>query len=357
MRTFCVFLSAMLLSACALPNASAPASLARALALLPVGDAKVTFTDWSLIRQYVSAKDLSSQSPIEQRVEFIARLSKDQSVASAYGVAHMLDHAKVWGWDSTDLDWEASTVIGQPAYVLKFRDEFDLAPVLAHFDERGFAKSEYKGATLYSHKMEPAEWLRATEFAILNTAVLKNEKIFAMSSTPDPVRSLLDVYKREAKALGDDSNIQTLANRLGSVASAYLDPAASDCHVQLGPNIPDVLRKWMEEQSKNAPTVHDYSALAIGYRIEKDKPLGLIVLRYQNASDAQADVEPRRQLAQGPSLLSPNRTIPELRFRIASIAAQDRDLVMRVEPAGDKPRVLFDMVTQRDMLWAGCLPK
>ena len=107
-------------------------------------------------------------------------------------MSRALGHGAAWGWDSLDLDWEATITTGGPAvHVLRFRDDFDLGPVTARFDERGFSREVIEGrAILRSHELDPsAGWLGTTELAILHTAFLRDGRTLVLSSDDDAVRA------------------------------------------------------------------------------------------------------------------------------------------------------------------------
>jgi hypothetical protein len=349
------------------------ANLNRALAMTPADASALYFTDWALIKEYEGFPDLSSQNTMDERMSFMRafigsvtqEISPRQAVASGYGFNRFLNHAETWAWDNTDLVWEATLEIesAPPAYVLQFPADFDFGPLLSLFDERGFSQSAYQGATVYSHEMElAAEWLRSSEFGILNTAVLEEDHRLVLSSSLAGVQAILDAQAGEAPSLADSASAQAVADRLGQVAAAIIDAGPESClsfsenplQALAGGEISEEQLAQLRELLEQGPALHLYTALGVGYRYEGDELVGLIVMHYPNADDAQADLEPRRQIAEEGLSLAARQPYPEVLFTVQEATVEGSDLVWQVSPVDDIPRRLFDMVLRRDMLFAGC---
>lgn len=131
--------------------------LLRALSYAPTNTDTVYFTDWTLLKQYAGAQSMTSNSDQQARQNFLVSVGRNQGIASFFDGSYIFvqDWAKLWGWDTTDLLWEA-TLNGPfpPIYVLKVRSDLDLSPVMAHFTSRGFSASAYQGATVYAHPVD-----------------------------------------------------------------------------------------------------------------------------------------------------------------------------------------------------------
>lgn len=353
------------LVACGKSEGKDESHLAQALAMVPAGTSELYFTDWSLIKEYLGVPDLSSKSSIDERREFLMSTAKGQAAASGYGANRFRDHAENWTWDNSDLVWEVTLGMksAPPAYVLQFPGDFDFAPLLALFEERGFSQSEHQGVTVYSHEMDlKAEWLRTSEFGILNTAVLQEEKVLVLSSSIEGVIAILNVQEGHANSLADNEAAQATADRLGEVAAAVISAGPDACQgfsagpllEILGQEITDEQFARLKELVEEGPQVHIYTALGVGYRYEEDQPVGLIVMHYANADYAQADLEPRRQLTQEGISVQAKQPYGEVFFALNEASVEGSDLVFRVSPINDMPRRLFSMVISRDMLFAAC---
>jgi hypothetical protein len=349
------------------------ANLDRALALAPADASRLYFTDWMLIKDYEGFPDLSSQNTMDERMSFMRafignvaeQIPAHQAVASGYGFNRFLDHAETWGWDSTDLVWEATLEIetAPPAYVLQFPADFDFGPLLALFDERGFSQSIYQGATVYSHEMDlAAEWMRKSEFGILNTALLEDDHRLVLSSSLPTVQAILDAQAGAAPSLADSASAQAVADRLGQAFAAIIAVGPASCQTFsmsplqafAGGEISDEQLAQLKALLKESSNLHLYTALGIGYRYAGDELTGYIVMHYLNADDAQADSEPRRQIAQEGLSLTTEKPYPEVLFTVEEAKVEGSDLVWQVAPVDDMPRRLFDMLLRGDMLFARC---
>jgi hypothetical protein len=78
------------------------------------------------------------------------------------------------------------------------------------------------------------------------------------------------------------------------------------------------------------------------------------VLHYANADHAQADLEPRRQLAQEGISLGTRQPYRETVFTVKEAFVEGSDLVLQVTPVNDMPQRLFRMIFTQDMLFAAC---
>ena len=333
-----------------------PASdLRQALAMAPVTAGTVFFTDWALLKQYKSAGGLTSKSAVQDRQRFILSLSKDQAEASAYGINYFAGHAAAWAWDSTDLRWEftVQTASGSPAYVLRFRDDFDFTPVVAHFVKRGFSRNDYHGVPIYSHSLDfTAGWAASTDLAVFNTAVLATKRTLVLSSSAASVRGVLDVIRGAVPALTGDRWTPATISRLGTLASAVILPGSGACSAALSSA---TLQAYQHSATRTLlAELHPYMELGIGYRDQGGRPVGLLVMHYLNAGEAKADLVPRRSLAQnGISSVTQVPYRDEV-FTVASAVVAGSDLVMQLHPVGNEPRRLFEMVEAQDMLFAAC---
>ncbi|MCY7418941.1 MAG: hypothetical protein LH650_10680, partial [Chloroflexi bacterium] len=174
------------------PDASLPRSnMSELVTFVPPAAETVGFTDWGRIKTSHGAQDVTGASPFEDKVAVGMSTTQDEAAASGFGFAHLRDHYDTWAFDAMDLDWEA-TIQGDssPMFVLQFRDGFDLAPVAALFDDRGFTTTQIRGGLLRTHAMSLDDWLRATEFAILNTAFLDDGRTLVLSGDEAQVRDL-----------------------------------------------------------------------------------------------------------------------------------------------------------------------
>lgn len=338
--------------------------LAAALAHAPAATSILAFTDWSLLKHIAGVPELTSADSLEDRMSFMRRVGvEEQAIASGFGLNYFMTHAEMWGWDSTDLVWEADLSLdGPPTWVLRFRDDFDFVPVLARLDERGYTKTTYGGVTLYSHVLDlKVDWVRSTEFGVLNIAFLEDEKSFVLASTPEAVTNVLDTIAQGA-TMANQPAMRSVAAALGEVGAAILAPdgcAMLDPTPTLGSSSAAI--EAILKEIEQTGITHAYSVFGFGYQVASIEgealPLGIFVHHYANAAHAQTDLESRRQVATAGNSLARRVPYAEL-FEVvdAQVIADGSgaNLVLRLHALGRAPRLFISMIYQRDLLFSAC---
>ena len=345
---------------------AAPVSgnLLQALSTAPAGST-LYFTDWDLLRRYKGVPNLNSKSPLAARLHFLISLSHGQALMSAYGLNYSQRQAKDWSWDSTDLAWESNpNFSGSIVYVLAFRPGFDLAPVVAHFKQRHFTLAMYHGTPIYSHDMTvTSNWL--TEFAVLNTAVLADRRMLVLSHDPGAVHMILDVIRKSTASLANDAAARGAASALGATGAAVVMPGPDACSafgdsallasvLNGGIANSDALRKQIAALQKLLSQLHMYGGYALGYHYEGKRPIVLLTLHYPDAASARADLALRKSIATTGLSLTDKRPYSAILFTVAGALVQGSDMTLRLRPLHDEPQPVFNMIFQRDMLFAAC---
>jgi hypothetical protein len=329
--------------------------LAQAMTLVPDSAELVTFTDWARVKAGADAADVTGQSDVAQQKTLAAWL-KEQTPFAAYGFSQIETHVKDWGWNSLDLLWEAATRVGDnPVYVLKLRDDADLDVIKKHFEARKFSKFAYQGATVFAFNGS-ADWIKTTQRSIYTTAIFENEKLLVMSYQPKNVQVILELNAKKSKALGDAEAMTSLVAALGEKPSAFLAKASFACKTldEMAKDIglhPEALGKF--KGSFTTEPVHAYSAFGLGYDLEEGKTTGTVVLHYDKAEDAKADMNARQSdLKQGLSLTSMKPYTEMLTLDKAVL--QGSDILLHVLPVNNSPKTLWSMISRQDMAYARC---
>ncbi len=301
----------------AVPQAEQQPLIEQALGFVPAGYASsIYFTDWTLIKAYEGTSNLTSQSPWSERRELFLALRQYNLVAYAVGTTQQ--HAPAWGWDFTDLEWEAMISLDEyllpgatragskSAYVLKLRDGMDLAPIVAHFTEYGFTAQSYNGVDIYSNKPDrTAAWFNMANPAVLNTAILPDQNVLILSEHLPVVQTIVDTLS------GKEPNLAN-ANDLGPTLAALDDPATAfiaggipckDWNPLLWKGAINPLRDLSTEQKDelkqllgDSSSLHAYGSFGMGYRAENSVPTNTLVLQYSSSSDAEADLATRQRI-------------------------------------------------------------
>jgi hypothetical protein len=322
--------------------------------LTAAGGTDVAFTDWERIRASQEAQDLTGDSSLDAKMAFLMATSQDEAAASGFALARFRGHREAWGFDTLDLDWEATySVDGPPVVVLRFRDGFDLGSVGARFDERGFSSTEVRGAIVRSHEMDPtSDWLTSTEFAILNTAFLDDGHTLVLSSGADVLHEVLAARYRRGSAT-PPAVLDALA-ALEGASAAWMGLGPLTC-LGFTPAPFDVVdpRATLRPVPSGEP-LHPYTILGIGYARPGWHPMGRVVMGFLDHASAQADLEPRAGMARTGISLRAGVPYSETLFTLQDANVDGTSLVLHVAPLDDIPRRLLQMLQTRDMAFAGC---
>lgn len=329
--------------------------LTEAMAFAPTNVQMLLFTDWTAIKSSLGMDDVTNGSPMEDRMAVVGSINMTEAAAAGFAVDRFIGHADAWGWDSTDLDWEAEILAEQGrTHVLRFRDGFDLDPVLERFNEREFSTEEVPGGTLRSHELSVEEdWLRATDFAITNSVVLDDGRTLLASIEQGPLLATLEELADQGAKTPE---LLGAVDALSGASAAIISTGSGTCQgfgrpVSAGSDAGSV--EAIRDELAAAAPLSPYGALGVGYSREWE-PIGRITFAYGDAQRAAADLPGRRTLAETGISLRTGQPYSESLFVVTDAAATDGTMTLEVEPASDMPRRLIEMVFGRDMLFAAC---
>jgi hypothetical protein len=356
-------------------------SLKQAMAVAPATTEMLAFTDWTLLKKYMGLEKLPAKRTEAELREFNNK-SESQVPAAFLQSGMLLSGSEgslldVWSWDFTYLLWEAEMDLakGRFTHVLKFRDNFDFAPVVAHFKERGFQETEYAGAKVYSHGLDmKADWEQSGRFlSFYNMALLTEDKIMVLSNSVEAVHPVLDAAKKGGTNLLADKSTVDLVDTLGELGSATIFPGVFGCKfltITIPPGANPTVKAALEPVLSKVAKAHKYDAVAQGYRYEAGKSLAFVALHYGSIEVAKSDVEIRRSLlAEGQSMFTePGVSYADiLKTRKGEYQVDVEGSTLMVKVKGDNikredsevesnliPRTLNQMLIARDMTFAAC---
>ena len=350
-------------------------NLAEALAFAPSGIQQVFYTDWALLGTRLGRNVIESSTPDDDR-HFLRAMS-DHIPASNFPSEAL---SSSWrdnpsdGWVLSILDytWSANFLSSNSVdiQVLRFRPDFDLAPLLTQLSDRNYTSKSYQGVSIYSHPFYPDDkqwlsqhrWLRNTTFQ--NIALIREEGILILSRNLEHVENALDARFEVSASLLDDKASLSMASHLGESASVLIylgEYWERKCASRPGSSFSSLLQISSPEDAKLATVVagmklHDYISLGLGYGPGDEDGDGVIVMHYKNAEDAKADLQPRLQIAE----LGPTRRIsqPEpyskFAFTVQNAEVSGSDLVMRLKTVYGRSGLLINLVMQNLMQFTEC---
>jgi hypothetical protein len=327
--------------------------------------ATVFFTDWGVLKDYVGFDAAFQDRLAEAETALTTSLGQGQAAASAFG-ANRPDQAALWGWRSSDLQWEANFTSSKavPIYVLKFSADFQFGPLVSLFEQRGFMQTESHGLAVYSHPLDfGATWMAKSELAILNTAVVAEGGLLFLSSSAAALDEALSAYRAEIPTLSEDATAQRLASRLRGVASAILVIGPGACSSLftdpvlesfISASDPKDLRAALDALLAQRTGLHVFTAFGVAYRYDGEQPVGTFVFGFRDPSSANSDLPLRRGLAESGVSVQGGHPYSQVAFTMITASVEGADLTLTVRPVDDQPRRLFQLVLARDVLFALC---
>ena len=338
-----------------------------ALSFVPAAGVSTTvfFTDWSVLKSYIGFDEALQQNAEDAEKALASSLGQGQAAASAFGANHP-EEAALWGWRSSDLEWEANFTnsSGIPVYVLRFASGFQFGALMPVFEQRGFTQTESHGVLVYSHPLDlQAEWLVKSELAILNTAVVAEDGLLVLSSSAAALDEVLSAYREEVPTLSADAAAQAVAGRLQGAASAILvvgpgacwslsaDPALASF---INASDPQGLYVTLKALLTERADLHVYTGFGVGYHYDGKLPIGAFVFHFLDPASASLDLPLRQALAESGASTQGGQLYSQVVFTVTAADVEGSDLIITVRPVGDEPRRLFQMVFARDMLFALC---
>lgn len=343
------------MSEAVLPPVTAPAEIAlmESFRFAPITTESFAFTDWSRIKTALNATAISSASSMAERIDFLLPATRDLGAASGFALQFLEKQADLWGWDTTDLLWEATISAGPPVYVLKLRNDFDVDALITRFEERGFDQHKQGDALVFTHPLDlSVDW--RTELAVFNAALFPEHRLLIHASSPAAVETAVATFANPAQSWAAAPTYQALAALLADVASVLIGPGATLCAPFDAAGLPvDMLDADGQALTRGAG-VQPFAALAVGYTLAGSQTQGRILFQYASSAAAQDDLAARRFLAeQGLSLIT-RMPLSKALFTVEDAAVDGSTVILTVAPRENVARRLFDMVNRRDMIFAAC---
>ena len=324
------------------------------------------FTDWTALKTLHGGADITSASPLEERQRLVLDMVRSEASGSRFGLDRLATWPELWGWDNTDLAWEATPwdPRSESTKVLRFRDGWDSGPFIDRLEALGYSRTDDRYGSLFS---DPPDFRPSPG----GEAVLDaDELLLAAPSSPsvaisndgrtvairegDRADKLLRIAARADPATFAASPFGRAAAALGRPVSAIIVDGTPGCHWA---GLADI--DYSEEMTTLARSVgplHPYQALAMGYeRSGAGEPvMGRYAFAYKRARQAVADLPGRRTLIDGGYSSRHGKPYREAAFTLADAQVDGRTLVLKVAPLYDNPKVFLELLNGRSLSFATC---
>lgn len=362
--------TALLLLALVAPAATAEdaprAPLLEALALVSADTepASLDFVDWAQLKALHGGSDISGTSPLPERQRLMLDIAREEAASMPLGFDRLPRWTEAWGWDSTDLDWEAR-IYGEVA-VMRFGEHWDARPFREALTGYGYRPEAIPGVTVY-HPDPGAEIPWQLRFANMHALDIHGKGVtepMVQVAVSDDGRTVLfsrshDAGPRLRAGLENDparaaaSSFGRAAKTLGRPVAASLLRGRAACSEQTN--------GWLEGEARRlaaavAP-LHRYEALAAGYtRAHPTAPAdGRYVFVYERPEQARDDLPGRRFLIeQGYQYDDDISRYQDVAFSLVDAHVAGSGLVLDVAPVGGAPVHVLRNIRIKPAVFATC---
>jgi hypothetical protein len=389
-------LVALLLAACAGQSAGPSATptmdlpteyeiaapLEQALAFLPAGHKpSLAFIDWWRLKANEGAAGVTSQSPWSERSPLFRAAGRASRMAFL-GMENPQNQADIWGWDFSDLEWEAMITLDEYllpgatkagsrfAHVAKLRRDMEVAPFLARLAKYGFTSQSYNGFVVYSHAPDStAAWSRMSRPVMLNVAVVPSvlppgETSLIFSEHLPVVQTILDTMGSKEPRFDQASAMEPLLKALNAPDAAVIAGGAvcKDWNPLTWTGVSPLSRLSKDQRAEierllgEGSPLHPYASFGMGYYAGAKQGGNTMVLNYASPSEAEADLATRqRVIAEG---FGRAGTPYSMDVTLHSATRNETALVFELDPpapaASGAANPMMDLMMRNEMLFAAC---
>ncbi len=344
------------------PAASSP--LLDALAFASPDTISFEFTDWTALKALHDGSDITSASPLEDRQRLVLDMVHAEASRFDFGLDRLATWPELWGWDDTDLAWEA-TWFPFDVRVLRFREGWDSGPFIDRLEALGYSRTDDRYGSLFS---DPPDFSAGPD----GEAVLDVDELLLVATVRPPSVAISNDGRTVAIAEGDRADkLLRIAARAdpATVAASPFGRAAAALGQPVTATILDGNRgcDWagranidyseeMKTLARSVGPLHPYQALAMGYeRAGPGEPaMGRYAFAYKRAKQARADMAGRRTLIDEGYSSRHGQRYRDAAFTLVAASAGDRMLILDVAPQHDDPKVFGDLLVGRSLSFATC---
>jgi len=343
------------------------APILEALSLLPPDIDAFEFTDWSALKAAHGGSEVTSASPLAQRQRLMLNIARQEATTFPLGLDRLGTWSERWGWDTTDLEWQASCCNAFDFFILRFREDWDAGPFMARLEADGYERRDKPHATSFTLEdgtdapdrdfleriyestgpLGGAPTPRAS-VAISpdgRTVVLVRgpdaHKILKLAARADPAAIAAGPFGRVAAALGQPLAARIMDGRYGCSGTGEEHANRTEDEAAL---------------AREVGVLDPYEAFGFGY--DRARPGGPTVARYvfayERAKGARVDLPGRRRLIDEGYSIFHDAPYRERAFTLVDASVEGRQVILDVALVGDTPQTLFDLYAGRSLVFATC---
>ena len=338
--------------------------LETALSMVPDDVLQFRFSHWNRLKRHNRVPEMTSDFEMLDRKRFMVDVLTNNQVAAVMDKDFFEVQANLWGWDSTDLVWEAEAQFASMIdylNILRVRPNFDLEELVALLAEREFTPVTYEGITIYTMPLtEEVDWYNISPLSIHNIAIFPDEDILIMSPVIESVQKVIDTMRDQLQSIGDDPLVKRAAFQLVGMAAVELQRGIESCeYYSAGNSDKGRLINAATDQLNNWP-VFPYQLMALGHAFSNEAQVDLVLFHYDDFRQAELDFEFRENLLRMGT--SPKRNVPySAQFILQDAELDDALMTFSLFPSptlSDRsgwPQTVIGWVQDQDALFAACV--
>lgn len=272
---------------------------AEAMGVLPEDTLRSSFTDWQQVGDEVDLPDVEAAEDPATVNEFLGEVY-DADLATGSAMLDVIGGmATVYGYSPAQVEWEA---YGQSrdgsVDVLRVGDDVDLDEVADNLKDAGYdAPDEDDGvwrgsADLVVQLESPMTGLQ------INVLLLRDEQLVLTSDSASYLEDVREVVRGDAPSLREATGTDALVAAVEGAVSAQLWSRDFACEDLAMSKADAADRNEGARLLEQAGGVHPLAGLVLA-RVGGDR--ATVAMWFESESDADDDLQPRTDLAQGPA--------------------------------------------------------
>jgi hypothetical protein len=319
-----------------------------ALDSLPSQTLVANFTDWAAIRSELGSDVSSRSGPKARRDLYAQAYNRDYTTTSVLNVFDV-DMAPAYGWTVLDSEWEMYGQSKDGAVdVLAMPDGFDFDSADDALAKLGYGEPDEHGVRVADDQKLAAIATGLTP-QLSAVAVLPDDGVIVMSDAATYAGLTVQTIHGNADSLLHEGSVAEMVAVLAdSSVSALLDAGAYACTAagfdEADPGQQDLARRRIEAAGGISPTDGLTRSIDASGRLT-------VVMAFDSASTAEADLDARVALAKGEA---PDQggTFEE-RFSVGSAKVEGSTVVLALTPRSRDTQLLRDL-GRGGLLMAAC---
>ena len=320
---------------------------ADAMDTLPEGTLRSSFTDWSRVDEELDVPDVEESQDPDLVREFLDNAYDADLVTGSTMLDVLPGLATTFGYSAAQAEWEAYGQSPDGAVdVLKLDDSVDFDEVAANLEDAGYDVPDEDDGVWAGSGDLVVEFESPMSTLQINVLLLEDQRMVLTSDQVSYLEETRAVVEGDESSLRDVDGVDALIEASEEAMSAQLwsrDFACTDLAMSQADAIDQEEGARLVEQ---AGGVHPLDGLVVA---RTGGESATIAMFFDSEADADADLQPRTDLARGPAPGQGGEFTD--RFTVEESRAEGQVVTMTVEPQVD---TLMGDLGQGPVLFATC---